>query len=102
MGPQALLLLAAGAIALAVFAFRRFGGATAGALFVFTVEARGVRLEGTVPGKSDADARDFIERMELPVGAKLWGHRSGEGVRLRFSSDVPDDLQQRARNYFGT
>ena len=102
MGSLAQLVLTAGVIALAVFAYRRFGGATAGALFVFTVEADGVRLDGTVPGKSDADARDFIERMELPPGAKIWGHRDGSGFRLRFSADVPDNLQQRARNYFGT
>lgn len=102
MGPLAQLIVTAGAIALAVFVYRRYGGATAGALFVFIVEADGVRLDGSVPGKSDDDARDFIARMELPPGAKIWGHRDGGGVRLRFSAEVPDNLQQRCRNFFGT
>ncbi len=102
MGPLAQLALTAAVLALAVFAYRRLGGATAGALFVFTVAADGVRLVGTVPGKSDEDARDFIERMQLPRGAKIWAQRQGSGFRLRFSSDVPDNLRQRARNYFGT
>lgn len=101
MGPLALLGLTAGVVALAVFAYRRWGGATAGALFVFTVEADGVRLDGTVPGKSDDDARDFVERLELPPGAKIWGHRDGAGVRMRFSAQVPDTLKQRCRNFFG-
>jgi len=99
MSPAAALLIAVGALALAAFAYRRLGpGATAGAAFVLTVEEAGVRLEGTVPGKADNESQEFVERMELPVGAKLWGYPDG---RLGFSREVPDNLRQRSRNFFG-
>ena len=98
------LILAASAVALAAFFFWRFGpGASAGAVFVLKVDASGtVQLSGSVPGKSDSDARDFVAKMELPPRARLWAHRDGSRLRLTFSSHVPENLQQRTRNYLGT
>ena len=99
-----LLILAASVLALAAFLFWRLGpGATAGAVFVLYVEDSGeVRLTGSVPGKSDADARDFVAKMQLPPRARIWAHRDGPGLRLAFSSHIPDNLRQRTRNYLGT
>ena len=98
-----MVLFAAGAVALAAFLYWRFatdGGR--GAAFTFTVQPDGdVQCSGTVLGKSDEEARAFIQGLELPAGAKVWGVREGGAVRLRFSSDVPDNLQQRTRNFFG-
>lgn len=97
------ILIAAGALALAALSYRwvRQGG-TWGAVFVLTVDASGeVTLAGSVPGKSDGDAREFVADMELPAGAKIWAQRDGDSLRMQFSDDVPDNLRQRARNYFG-
>ncbi len=98
-----LMLIAAGALALAALSYRwvRRGG-TWGALFVLAVGPQGeVSLQGSVPGKSDGDARDFVAQMELPPGAKIWARRDTDALRLQFTADVPDNLRQRARNYFG-
>ncbi len=98
-----LLILAASVLALAAFLFWRFGpGASAGAVFAFTVERGGeVRLQGSVPAKSDSDAREFVATMELPPRARIWAHRDGPRLRLGFSSHVPENLRQRMRNYLG-
>lgn len=98
-----LLILAASVLALAAFLFWRFGpGSTAGAVFVLSVEPSGdVRLTGSIPGKSDSDARDFVAKMELPARARIWAHRDGPRLHLEFSASVPENLRQRTRNYLG-
>ncbi|MBV1858936.1 MAG: DUF3634 family protein [Nannocystaceae bacterium] len=99
-----LLILAASVLALAAFLFWHFGpGASSGAVFVLSVERSGeVRLQGSIPGKSDSDAREFVAKMDLPPRTRIWAHRNGPGLRLEFSSHVPDNLRQRTRNYLGT
>jgi hypothetical protein len=98
-----MVLYAAGAVALAAFLYWRFGtDGGRGAAFTFTVLKDGtVDLQGTVLGKSEDATRTFIEGLELPAGAKVWGERDGGTLRLRFSSHVPDNLRQRTRNFFG-
>lgn len=99
-----LLIVAASVLALAAFLFWRFGpGTSSGAVFVLTVERGGdIRLEGSVPGKSDSDTCDFVAKMDLPPSARIWAHHDGPSLRLEFSSQVPDNLRQRTRNYLGT
>jgi hypothetical protein len=60
----------------------------------------GVVLEGEVPGKSEALVAEFVAGLELPKGAKIWGVPDRDRLTLRFSSQVPDHLQQRIRNFF--
>lgn len=98
-----LLILAASVLALAAFLFWRFGPMGSDAVFVLVVDRTGeVRLTGSVPGKSDADMRDFVAKMDLPPRARIWAQRDGPRLRLEFSSHVPENLRQRTRNFLGT
>ncbi len=91
------------ALVLAAVGWGVYKAATGGlsdASFVIKVGADGVRLKGAVPGKAEGDVVDFITGLELSEGAKIWGVRDGDGIVMRFSGDVPANLQQRMRNYF--
>ncbi|MEM6291383.1 MAG: DUF3634 family protein [Myxococcota bacterium] len=99
------IVLAVVALATAAIAFKLVRGGIGSAVFIVTVRGEGVdgvHVQGTVPGKTSSDMQDFVARMELPVGAKIWAVRDGDGVRLRFNAKVPDNLQQRTRNFIGT
>ncbi len=93
----AIVLLGLG---VAVVLWKVLGGGLGDAEFVIRVQGPdSVQLKGTVPGRSESDVIDFVSRMELPRGAKIWGVRDHGQIRLRFSSSVPENLQQRTRNY---
>ena len=103
--PSTVILVGLGLV-LAAIAYRVLSGGVGHATFVIDVgEApdadsgdEHITLKGSVPGKSDADARAFIAGLELPKGARIWGVPDGDRLRIRFR-DVPDNLQQRVRNY---
>lgn len=100
---DATLVIGAGIVVLAFIAYKVVRGGVGDAVFVVTVRGEGpenVQVKGTTYGKSHGDVQDFVARMELPKGAKIWGIRDGDQIRLRFSSHVPDNLQQRTRNFF--
>ncbi|MEM6993922.1 MAG: DUF3634 family protein [Myxococcota bacterium] len=75
-------------------------GGLSDARFVIKVGAGGVTVKGTVPGKALNEVTDFVEGLELDEGAKIWGVPDGDSLRLRFAGGIPDNLQQRMRNYF--
>ena len=77
-------------------------GGLGDAKYVITVRgpgADGVAIKGAVPGKSETDVAEFVAGLELAAGAKIWAIPDGDRMVLRFTS-VPDNLQQRCRNYF--
>lgn len=80
--------------------YKAVTGGLSDADFVIKVGASGVTIKGTVPGKAEGDVVDFVTGLELDPGAKIWGVPNGDRVSLRFSGEVPDNLQQRMRNYF--
>lgn len=96
MGPivAALVIGAAG-----WFVYKAVTGGLSDSRFSIVVRASGVRLKGRVPGKSDSDIIEFVTGLQLPTGAKIWGVPNGDRLMLRFSGGVPDNLQQRVRNY---
>lgn len=60
----------------------------------------GVKVDGEVPGKSTSTVAEFVAGLQLPKGAKIWAVPDRDRVMLRFSSQVPEHLQQRIRNFF--
>jgi NADH dehydrogenase FAD-containing subunit len=73
------------------------------ATFVVTVKgsgAAGVEILGEVPGHGNGEVIRFVADLELPAGAKISGIRDGDRIMLRFSTEVPDHLHQRLRNFF--
>lgn len=97
------IAIAVTAVVLAAVGWKLLRGGLGDATFVITVggEGReGVQVRGTVAGKDDEDVRDFVARMELETGAKIWGVPDGKRMMLRFNTKVPENLQQRCRNYF--
>jgi hypothetical protein len=71
----------------------------------FTIEVTGpgvdgVRMKGAVPGRSASEIVDFVARLELPTGSRVWGVPDRGRLRLEFAGSVPDNLQQRLRNFF--
>lgn len=90
-------LVLIGVVAAAVL-YRVLGSGISGATFVVTISDAGVELKGQVPGKDDADVRAFFETLELESGARVWAIKDGSELRIRFRG-VPDNLQQRVRNY---
>lgn len=78
-------------------------GGLGDAKFVVSVRGpgtEGIDVKGEVPGKSAGEVTDFVAGLELPAGARIWAVPDGERMQLRFSGHVPDNLQQRLRNYF--
>lgn len=98
MSPQIFAVLIAVVIVAVLWKLLRGGLGDAS----FTVNIRGqtVTLKGQYPGKDPADVTSFIAGLELPEGAKFWAVPDGDELRLRFSPQIPDNLQQRIRNYF--
>ena len=60
----------------------------------------GVRMTGAVPGRSASEILDFVARLELPAGSRIWGVPDRGRLRLEFAGAVPENLQQRMRNFF--
>lgn len=82
-------------------AWRLFGKGVGYSKFDVRVEGagvEGVRVEGTVPGHSEGDVREFVASLELPSGARFWGIPDRERFQLGFTN-VPEHLHQRIRNY---
>ena len=101
VGTEIAIGLLAAALAFAVFKVLR--GGLDGAKFVVRVRGEGVEgieVKGAVPGKSSAEVADFVAGLELPAGARIWGVPDRDRIMLRFSAQVPENLQQRIRNYF--
>jgi hypothetical protein len=73
------------------------------ATFVIRVRepgAGGVEILGEIPGHGNGSVAEFIAGLELPAGAKIWGVPDRDRVVLRFSTEVPEHLHQRLRNFF--
>jgi hypothetical protein len=88
-------------VLLGLVAYKLLGGATGDAKFVVRVGADAtVTVRGDVPGLSEGAVIEFVAGLQLPAGAKFWGVRDGDRIALRFSGDIPDNLQQRTRNFF--
>jgi hypothetical protein len=97
------ILLTVVAVVAAAVIWKIASGGLGDAKYVIRITgdgAEGVVLEGEVPGKSEATVAEFIAGLELPKGAKIWAVPDGDRVVLRFSTQVPDHLQQRIRNFF--
>lgn len=60
----------------------------------------GVKMKGAVPGRSASEILDFVARLELAPGVKIWGVPDRGRIRLEFAGEVPDNLAQRMRNFF--
>jgi hypothetical protein len=100
MPPSALLVLGVLVLAAVVWKVAMRGRDEA----KFSIEVSGpgidgVKMRGAVPGRSSGEICDFVARLELPAGAKLWGVPDRGRLRLEFSG-VPEHLQQRMRNFF--
>ncbi len=83
--------------------YKILGGGIGDAKFVVRVSGpgpEGVQIRGDVPGHGEGEVAEFVAGLELPEGAKIWGIPDRDRIQLRFSSDVPDNLQQRLRNFF--
>ena len=97
------ILLTIVAIVAAAVIWRVASGGLGDAKYIIRVTGEGetgVVLKGEVPGKSEASVAEFIAGLELPRGAKIWAVPDRDRLTLRFSSQVPDHLQQRIRNFF--
>jgi hypothetical protein len=95
--------IAIGAVVLilGLVAYKILGGGLGDAKFVITVAPDGtVVVRGDVPGLTEGAVVDFVTGLELPPGSKIWGIPDRERIMLRFSGAVPDNLQQRTRNFF--
>ena len=88
------------AVVAALVIWKLASGGLGDAKYVVKVTATGVVVKGEVPGKSEGAVAEFITTLELPTGAKIWAVPDGDRVTLRFSSHVPENLQQRIRNFF--
>ena len=99
MGPVVIIVVA---VVAAAVIWKVASGGLGDAKYVIKITgdgADGVSITGQVPGKSEADVAEFVAGLELPAGAKIWAVPDRDRVVLRFSN-VPDNLQQRCRNYF--
>ena len=70
------------------------------ARFVLTVNGpgiEGIELRGRVPGIGGDELTDFVAKLELPEGARIWAVPDGDRLALRFAN-VPEGPQQRVRN----
>lgn len=97
MGPIVLAVVIA---AVGWGAYKIATGGLSDARFSIKVGAGGPELKGSVPGKSDGDVLAFVADLELPPGAKIWAVPDGDRLQMRFSGNVPANIQQRMRNYF--
>ena len=100
MGTEIAIGLLAAALAFAVYKVLR--GGLDGATFVVRVRgegAEGIEVKGNVPGKSGGEVAEFVAGLELPKGARIWAVPDRDRITLRFSAEVPENLQQRLRNY---
>ena len=91
------------AVVAAAVIWKFASGGVGDALYVIKVSGEGpdgVSVKGQVPGKSDTDVAEFVGGLQLQSGSKIWAVPDGDRVVLRFSSGVPENLQQRMRNYF--
>jgi hypothetical protein len=70
-----------------------------GALFTIRVRDGRAALDGAIPGRSQVEVLDFIEKLDLPDGAVVRGHPGGRGFRLALNRKVPERHRQRIRNF---
>ena len=103
MDDSSTIAIAVAALLVAGVAWKLLRGGLGDASYVITVRGEGregVQIRGSIAGKDDEDVRDFVARMELEAGAKIWAVPDGRRMILRFNGKVPENLQQRCRNYF--
>jgi hypothetical protein len=99
MGPFVIIAVA---VVAAVVIWKVASGGLGDAKYVIKVSAEGidgVSIKGEVPGKSQTDVAEFVAGLELTAGAKIWAVPDRDRLVLRFSN-VPENLQQRCRNFF--
>lgn len=90
-------------VAFAAVGWRLFRGDIGAARFVVRVQSddpTDIAIKGEVPGLSHGDVVEFVGGLELPKGSKIWGVPDRDRLVLRFSSEVPENVQQRMRNFF--
>ena len=94
------LLVALVVVAVVAIVWKLATGGRGDARFVLTVNGpgiEGIELRGEVPGIGSDDLADFVAKLELPKGAKIWAVPDGDRLALRFAN-VPEGPQQRVRN----
>ena len=70
-------------------------------LFVVEIEEGVARASKGSPSPGFlSDCSDVAKTFEIKRG-RLFGHRSGGGISLRFSPEIPEDSHQRFRNVLG-
>lgn len=92
-------------LVVAAVGYKLLRGGLGDATFVVEVKGpgiEGVQIRGSVPGHAESDVAEFVAGLELPAGARIWAVPDRDRIRLRFSGGVPDNLQQRLRNFFYT
>ena len=98
-----IILLVVVGVVLAAIVWKIAGRGRGDAKFMIEVTGPGidgVRMNGAMPGRSASEILDFVARLELPAGSRIWGVPDRGRLRLEFAGDVPENLQQRMRNFF--
>lgn len=94
------VLVAIVVVAVVAIVWKLASGGRGDARFVLTVNGPGVDgidLRGEVPGIGGGELIEFVAKLELPKGAKIWAVPDGDRLALRFAN-VPEGPQQRVRN----
>jgi hypothetical protein len=87
-------------VAVAAIVWKVATGGRGDARFVLTVNGpgiEGIEVRGQVPGIGADELTEFVAKLELPKGAKIWAVPDGDRLALRFTN-VPEGPQQRVRN----
>jgi len=66
-------------------------------LFEIRVTEDDVEVLGPIPNRSQAEVRDYLRTLRLPVGAQVTGVAKGEDFELQFSASVRSDDRERVR-----
>jgi len=56
-------------------------------------------MRGDVPGRSRSEILGFVRGLDLPEGAMITGLKDGDRFRIVLSRAVPEEHQQRIRNF---
>jgi hypothetical protein len=94
------IIVAIVVVAVVAIVWKLATGGRGDARFVLTVNGpgvEGIELRGEVPGIGGDELTDFVAKLELPKGAKIWAVPDGARLSLRFAN-VPEGPQQRVRN----
>jgi len=70
-------------------------------LFEIRVGEDDVLVLGPIPNRSQAEIRDYVRDLRLPVGARIVGTEHGSDYRLAFSSSVRQDDRELVRRFLG-